>query len=401
MQEDVQMIQRFMISNFKALQDFSIDLPKFTCLTGLNDSGKSTLLQAFDFVRHLAAGDIEDWLDVREWKAKDIRTQPLKKKDISFRVEFPYENGHTLGWRGKFNPYLLICTEEEVYSKDESGQASLLMSSDSNGVLLSPASNATEMKKNLLRHEGSVISILSDEMPYIRDVRKHVCGINAFDMLSPHALRKRARKAEDSIGYGGELLSAFIHNMTPAQRERLMEKLFSFYPQVETLDSGAIRSGWKTLSVAENFDRLHTKVDARHLSDGVLRILAILAQIYANEDDSKTLLFDEIENGINPSVMEKLMDCLVEAPQQIIVSTHNPMILNYLEDSVARESVALMYRGEDGYVRSKRLFDIPSAAEKLEYMGPGEAYLDGDLAAFIEEAKSMDRADCMAAKNNA
>lgn len=47
------MLQRVYLDNFKSLVDFSLppksdphDLPSFSCLVGLNGSGKSTILQA-------------------------------------------------------------------------------------------------------------------------------------------------------------------------------------------------------------------------------------------------------------------------------------------------------------------------------------------------------------------
>jgi len=43
-------------------------LTQFTCLIGLNGSGKSTILQAIDFISQLAQGRLDDWLEVREWQ---------------------------------------------------------------------------------------------------------------------------------------------------------------------------------------------------------------------------------------------------------------------------------------------------------------------------------------------
>lgn len=47
------MIKSIKIDNFKSLVDFKLDFAKFTCLVGLNGSGKSTVLQAMDFLSQL------------------------------------------------------------------------------------------------------------------------------------------------------------------------------------------------------------------------------------------------------------------------------------------------------------------------------------------------------------
>jgi len=43
-------VKKIKVNNFKSLVDFECPLDKFNCLVGLNGSGKSTVLQAFDFL---------------------------------------------------------------------------------------------------------------------------------------------------------------------------------------------------------------------------------------------------------------------------------------------------------------------------------------------------------------
>jgi predicted ATPase len=114
--------------------------------------------------------------------------------------------------------------------------------------------------------------------------------------------------------------------------------------------------------------------------------MAILTQL---ESDNDFLLFDEIENGINPEVIEYLIDHLVNARHQVLVTTHSPMILNYLEDKIARQGVIYLYKNSQGMTRSIKLFDIPSMAKKLQFMGPGEAFVDTDLTRLYQEVESL------------
>ena len=55
-------ISRLEVENFKSLVDFRMDLAKFTCLVGLNGSGKSTVLQFVDFLSELMRGNLSEWL---------------------------------------------------------------------------------------------------------------------------------------------------------------------------------------------------------------------------------------------------------------------------------------------------------------------------------------------------
>ena len=143
-----------------------------------------------------------------------------------------------------------------------------------------------------------------------------------------------------------------------------------------------MQSGWKKLTIQETFQNISVKTEARHVADGFLRMLAIFAQLSKTQN---FLLLDEIENGINPELIEFLMDSLVEAPLQVLVTTHSPMVLNYLEDDIAAQGVVYLYKDEDGKTQAIRFFDIPSMREKLTVMGPGEAYEDTLLTELLNK----------------
>ena len=129
--------------------------------------------------------------------------------------------------------------------------------------------------------------------------------------------------------------------------------------------------------------------EARHINDGMLRLIAILAEL---QSDHRFLLFDEIENGINPELVEFVLNELVTTPKQVMVTTHSPMILNYLDDDVAQKGVLYLYKTRKGYTQSIPFFSIPSLAEKLTVMGPGEAFVDTDLIALSEEIDAITEA---------
>jgi predicted ATPase len=162
-----------------------------------------------------------------------------------------------------------------------------------------------------------------------------------------------------------------------------------------------LRSGWKDLRIIEEYDRgLQTPVrvesGSRQINDGLLRVLAVLTEIASSKlQDGSTdaittadscLLFDEIENGINPELIQRLVELLMQAERQVIVTTHSPLVLNYLPDSVAKEAVLLLFRNRSGCTRSVRLFDLSSTQEKLLFLGPGEVYVDSNLERITEEA---------------
>ena len=91
----------------------------------------------------------------------------------------------------------------------------------------------------------------------------------------------------------------------------------------------------------------------------------------------------------HPEITEKVVDALVASSRQTIVTTHSPIVLNYLEEEVARQSVTLLYKRPDGRTQACRFFDIPSAAEKLNCLAAGDAMLDLSLNDIAIEAEQI------------
>lgn len=367
------MIKSVWIDNFKSLVDFKIELAKFNCVVGLNGMGKSTLLQALDFLSQLAHGDIKGWLAGRQWGASDLNSKLVKRSNIDFKVVFDLQ-GVEATWSGSFNRSTLRCTRESVYKEQER----LLRVDDSVLTL-------TALEQNIFfDYQGSIISSLKTELlsGELKQIKEKLLTIRSLDLISPELLRNRTRASGGKLGLGGENLSALIHEQGQPMQTKLRKKLAEVYPQLESIHAKSLRSGWKQLEVTERFGTNKLQSTARHLNDGMLRLMAIMLQL---DIGGSLLLFDEIENGINPELVEYLMDHLVQAKDQVLVTTHSPMILNFIEDEIARESVVCLYRTAEGYTRAIRLFDLPSMAKKLGFMGPGEAFVDTDLTQLIQE----------------
>jgi predicted ATPase len=181
--------------------------------------------------------------------------------------------------------------------------------------------------------------------------------------------------------------------MPPTERQRLDALIREFYPQFRKISVKSLRAGWKELMVEEEWSAL-MQTRAGHVNDGLLRLLAILSQIQAGDgggrEASRCILFDEIENGINPAFMKNLIGRMLDAKDQIVVTTHSPMILNWLPDDVAREAVILLYRTANGSTKAVRMFDLPAAATRLGVLGPGEVFVDVDLEELAAEAEKLE-----------
>ena len=378
------MINLLIIDNFKSISWLEMPLSKFNCLVGMNGAGKSTLLQAIDFATRQLSGDIEDWLNARGWEAKDLSCKLRKEQNIkmALSVSLP-KSQKTISWAFSFNKKELRCTHEEF--KDVTG--ALVFFSDGQHYFTSGTSGS---KREIgFTYQGSILSRLKDSelSDELREFRDHIRRVKSLELLSPQLLRKRARSGETDIGAGGEKLSAYLHGIKGEQRLSLIALLQVFYPSLVDFKITNMRAGWKRLSIIEQFGTHKIETDASHINDGLLRILAVLAQ---TQSEHSLVLLDEIENGINTEIVEKLVDTLSGAKQQIIVTSHSPMILNYMTDEIARKAVQFVYKSSLGLTGVRRFFDVPRIGQKLACMGPGEAFVDTDLSQLADECVNMD-----------
>lgn len=87
------------------------------------------------------------------------------------------------------------------------------------------------------------------------------------------------------------------------------------------------------------------------------------------------------------------VDTLLASPQQLLVTTHSPLLLNYLPDAVAKSAVQFLYKTPEGATRIRPFFHVPRMAAKLEAMGPGDAFVDTDLRLLAQECMEMDALD--------
>ena len=391
-------IQFITAKNFKSLVDFRLDLAKFTCLIGLNGSGKSTVLQFIDFIGQQVRGNIEGWLSEREWDTVDILSKFSSRPTVDFSVSLVASTGESdVTWGASFDTSKLYCTSEHIVTpgarlevRDGRLRIEDLSASD-------PAARNAIDERIAFSYQGSVLSQLKEEtLPNsLIGFRNYFKTVKSLDLLSPERLRQRGREAAGSLGLGGQRLAAFLYELGRESQHNIARQLKKVYKQLDSINSRSLRSGWKQLEITETYKGKESGLlprmttEARHVNDGMLRLIAILAGL---EGSNGFLLFDEIENGINPELVEMVVNTLLSARQQVLVTTHSPMILNFLEDSVARASVIYLYKTRPGHTQAIPFFSIPSLAKKLTVMGPGEAFVDTNLTDLADEISEVTHA---------
>lgn len=381
-------IKSLTAENFKSLVNFDMELAQLTCLIGLNGAGKSTVLQFIDFVGQLVRGKMDNWLEERKWEAKELRSNKLTNRQtirliIGYKITFVNDDGQEWGtWEGIYNPSQAFCTFEKITTPDASLEVE-------KGHCKASGPPDKKIDEDIVfSYQGSILSQLKAErLPAsIEELKQYCQQIVSLDLLSPELLRQRSRQSVGTMGLGGQRFSAFVGELSPPQKKKWRDALQQAYHNLKEVNVKSLRSGSKQLEITEEYGKTVMRTEARHINDGMLRLMAMLAELQSTH---QFLLFDEIENGINPELIDFVLKQLQSTNKQVLITTHSPMILNYLDDNTAKSGVIYLYKTAEGETKSIPFFSIPSLAEKLKVMGPGEAFADTMLVDLAKEIATM------------
>ncbi|WP_410512597.1 AAA family ATPase [Paenibacillus sp. BR2-3] len=385
------MLTSLYIDNFKSLQNFRINFPnRLTVLIGTNSVGKSTVLQAIDLLSYFGIGKVNEYLVKHNWKASELRSKlyHASKRNMNFTASFQIGD-YTLNWEFTLvsKKDELTCTREKITSLPDN---KTILNRDSKNFEWLNFEKGIYEKFPEIQLSGSMLSLIDplndlDRFPHLTALKTFIMGIKSFELLSPDFMRKTSRYDTNDIGIGGERLGSFLHNLSLEKKELINMKLKDYYPYLDKIFTQKKQYGYVHLNINEKFDSADSySVNSNYVSDGLLRIIAIVS-LAALDKEHKVLLLDEIEDGINPNLAAELVNYLTEIGEefqkQIVVTTHSPVMLNYFDP----DSILFLWRKANGIVRSQQMFRSPELSRQLEYMNPGEVWLNFDQTE-IEEA---------------
>ncbi|WP_302161130.1 ATP/GTP-binding protein [uncultured Ruminococcus sp.] len=116
-------------------------------------------------------------------------------------------------------------------------------------------------------------------------------------------------------------------------------------------------------------------------SNGTIKLLDILPTIFDALSTGNILIVDEIENGLHPTVVKKMIELFYNPETnphnaQLICTTHNVLLIN---EAVQRDEVWLMDKNEYGESSMKHISDIPGLRS---YDKLGQKMIEGAFGAM-------------------
>lgn len=377
------MFRKLKVDNFKSLVDFSVEFTPMSAIIGNNATGKSSVLQAIDFLCGSIKEDFDIMLERRNWTADNIKSKLINSNKIHFdsNILLPSKEGKLeYDWSMVLSIYSgknevsllserLVCngTQLLVYQKGEDG----FIKNEGKDTNVLPRALAIKSSALRMLNRDETIDY---RIKYFIDFLENS---SSFEMLSPNEMRLSSRGVKESIGMSGKNLPSFIKQMTEEQKASFMSKLTRLLgnriSDVKAKTQG--KPGWTQIVSTEKYKDKSIHISSKEMSDGMLRLLAFVA-ISEIKSSNATMLLDEIENGVNTNYAEQLLEILkemyAEKRHQLILTTHSTVFMDYID----AEDIVFLYRDNNGYTKAARLFENEAMKAKLEYMYPGEILLN-------------------------
>ena len=387
------MLKEVRIKNYKSIQKLKLELGRVTVLIGENGCGKSNILEAIA----LASAAASDKLDNEFLAARGIRvTEPR-----FMRSAFDKEN-----------------LDKDInieFRKDDKEQFSCILQNDnspysqwvSKNFFDNPEASLKDAANLLVQKYGGkdkLKSILEEETElseqifssFQKDAKSFIPIINLTNFLiyAPENAALRTFEQEGQIqplGINGQGLFKLLSFLT---FDKNQDKLNQIKKKLQLID------WFKDFEVPKNLAVMQTAIqimdryldadlsyfDQRSSNEGFLFLLFYFT-LFISELTPKFFAIDNIDASLNPRLCRRLIQELVELAKehdkQVILTTHNPGVLDGLDLDDDEQRLFTIYRSLLGHTKAIRILK-PKPLEGQEPVDLSEAFLRGYIGGLPE-----------------
>ena len=309
------MLSRLRVQRFKSLFDTEVNLEPLTVFIGPNGSGKSNICEALFELSNLLNFN-PNFYSIRPYI---LSNSPINKV-----------------WQGKLD-YLSF--EVSAIFEENEGSLNIKFSYSEKTIY-------TTLNRKKLDNDNFGVQIGNWTREYLLE-RQYMNSpidialekVRIYD-FSPTDLRDRDPRKElerSGKGIAYSLVDILLSNRKGF--DELERRLTQLVPNIKGIKLPRGEHPSVQTFLLELTDKYSEHpIPATDVSDGTLRLLGFLTALYQEETPS-IICFEEIENGVHPWLLHKMMELLKIVstegingkPVQVLITTHSPLLLNYVE----------------------------------------------------------------------
>jgi AAA15 family ATPase/GTPase len=402
------MIQQVRIKNFKSIPDLSFNLGRVNVLIGANGSGKSNILEALAF----ASAASQDKLDNEFLTSRGIRVAENRFMHPAFshlpkpRKTSRKPSGHihvTVDKLGKESD----ATTRKVAKADEQIEINVTHNDgltfnceiypdttvsfpkwrQSNPMPAELFLAQMDELRELAKSSKNIETIANALTSIGENYRSKTAGtLPNFLVYAPEDSALRTFQAEGQIlplGINGGGLFAHLKGLESIKKGQPLKKIKESLKLIDWFETFVIAENLnpneRTIKIQDRYLTAGALFDQRSANEGFLFLLFYLTLLISPETPP-FFSIDNVDNSLNPklcvALMQQITELAKEFGKQIILTTHNPAVLDGLNLHDEEQRLFVVARNQDGYTRLRRV-DPPNLSPGRPPVLLSEAFMRG------------------------
>jgi len=395
------MLERIHIENYKCLRDVTVDLGDFTILIGPNDSGKSSFLEVVQtFGKILRQGYPGVFAGDRSlanvvWGKDAGRRIVLEVEGTTpehrfvYHLELPVGDrppSESLEWDGKKVFWTEVLRPDPDQPRPNVAPGTLVVVvPQGQGRQQDVAQFGMTRLQALVQQRQSSVSCIQEALTSSAEYQFDVYKLHKSAIPQPGVVLEPS---------GGNLAAVLDVMQNSPHRSNFAALQSALHDAIPTLGGIVLppamqSSGAKALEfILSRNGQSPVTIPGSLASSGALLLTAYLTLAYS--ETPGLLLIEEPENGLHPSRLQMVLDLLRRMSRgevgnrkrQIVVTTHNPLLLNY----ASPEEVRVFVRHPEHGTKVMPMTKAPDIDRLLKEFALGELwYLKGEEKLLQEQ----------------
>jgi predicted ATPase len=421
------MLIEFSLSNFKSYKNSRLPLAPLTVLIGANASGKSNIIEGLRFLSWLAEGQKLSSIQYAVNSADSDQVIRGRINDLCHHGESDFSFGCRLNlteWDQLtitiqiINGEMKINAEKVVKSTEKlvlyeyvpvqltTSERDLVDLKDLIGVTLNQKQNLSvicsdqmaifSQLDNPILIDGRYSDYINDTVKKIARKYQQALQNILFSNPTPAKMRDYSQKSDykELIENGSNLSSVLFHlwENQPENQQIILNFIQSLPEQaIDGLDFLLGPRDEVMVRLSETFGKTQRYCEAALLSDGTLRVLAIAAAMLSATAGS-LIVIEEIDNGVHPSrakhLLANIRDIAEKRKLRVLLSTHNPALMDALPDEALGDVVFCYRDPEQGDSRLVRLGDMDEFPGLIAQGSLGDLVTTGIVDRFVKHPQT-------------
>ena len=378
------MINKINIKNFKSIENLDLEIGRLNVIIGANASGKTNILEAIVMGAAASANKLDyEFLGnrIRITSPEFMRNAFPNSKEKEIQLNFTHEN--------KDNFYYSFINDKNDNKKwiDKSAGLNIetnqfltkLYSGDKNSLKYlenNDVKSFFEKFNNLkdIKEFDNLFSLLKKQT--IKD-EFSLKKLSEFLIYTPELsfLRKFEEQAQITpLGVRGEGLFSMLKQIISNKRKtRQITDIKEYLHLLDWFDDFEIPSNLMSnefkIAIKDRFIKSELNYfDQRSSNEGFLFLLFYLV-LFTSEKTPTFFAIDNIETGFNPKLCTELIKIINKLAKkykkQVIITTHNPAILDGLNLNDKNQRLFIAHRNNKGKTQIEQIKQKTQSKMKL------------------------------------